>query len=162
MPVRVAVLDANVSYSIEHTDVPLTLASVRAVRVHWSSEILDEVRRNLAVRPDLSTAAIDYRIAQMNRALPDALAEPPGELSSRCQSTTRIDMSSRLLHIEAAVIVTSNLRDFLPAIASGTALKPSHPTSSSPVLRMGTRRPSGLHSPQPPLVVNGHRSAPAS
>ena len=113
MPVRVAVLDANVLYSIEHTDILLTLAAMRAVRVHWSSEILDEVRRNLAARPDLSTAAIDYRIAQMNRALPDALDDPPGDLVGSMPINDKDrHVLALAVHVEAAVIVTSNLRDF--------------------------------------------------
>lgn len=69
MTVRVTVVDANVLYSIEVTDLLLTLATHRLVRVHWSDTILDEVRRNLALRPDLSEAAIDYRIDRMNLAL---------------------------------------------------------------------------------------------
>ena len=43
MTVRVAVVDANVLYSIELTDLFLTLAVHRLVRVHWSEAILDEV-----------------------------------------------------------------------------------------------------------------------
>jgi len=69
--VRVAVIDANVLYSIELTDLFITLAVHRLVRVHWSDTILDEVRRNLALRRDLNAVAIDYRIDRMNLALPD-------------------------------------------------------------------------------------------
>lgn len=59
MIARVVVLDANVLYSIELTDLFLTLATRRLVRVHWSNTILDEVRRNLALRHDLNVDAID-------------------------------------------------------------------------------------------------------
>ena len=76
----VVVVDANVLYGIEITDLLLTLATRRMFRVHWSAEILDEVQRNLAKRADLSTAAIAYRIELMNRALPTALAEAPADL----------------------------------------------------------------------------------
>lgn len=54
MTVRIAVVDANVLYSIELTDLLLTLATHRLVRVPWSETILEEVRRNLAVRRDLT------------------------------------------------------------------------------------------------------------
>ncbi|MFN8053694.1 MAG: hypothetical protein U0Q22_19835 [Acidimicrobiales bacterium] len=54
MTVRVAVIDANVLYSLELNDLFLTLATHRLVRVDWSDTILDEVRRNLARRPDLN------------------------------------------------------------------------------------------------------------
>lgn len=56
---RVVVVDANVLYSIELTDLFLTFASHRLVRVHWSSTILDEVRRNLAKRADLNRLSTD-------------------------------------------------------------------------------------------------------
>lgn len=75
----VVVLDANVLYGIEVTDLLATLATRRVFRPHWSPQILDEVRRNLAARPDLDTGAIDRRIGHLNRALPAALVEvPPG------------------------------------------------------------------------------------
>ena len=54
MTVRVAVVDANVLYSIELNDLFLTLATHPLVRVDCSDTILDEVRRNLALRPDLN------------------------------------------------------------------------------------------------------------
>lgn len=90
MAPSVVILDANVLYAIEVTDVVLTLATRRVIRVHWSPAILDEVRRNLALRPDLAAKAIEYRIAQMNRALPGALDEAPPELVGSMPSTPRI------------------------------------------------------------------------
>jgi len=49
----VVVLDANVLYGIEVTDLTATMATRRLFRPHWSPEILDEVVRNLSRRPDL-------------------------------------------------------------------------------------------------------------
>ncbi|MFP5489058.1 MAG: hypothetical protein ACLGHQ_12220, partial [Acidimicrobiia bacterium] len=92
---RVAVVDANVLYSIELTDLFLTFAAHRLVRLHWSPMILDEVRRNLAKRADLTPVAIDYRIDRMNRALPAALDEAPPHSSKRCRSPSTIGTSSR-------------------------------------------------------------------
>ena len=113
MAVRVAVLDANVLYSIEHTDVLLTLAVRRLVRVHWSSTLLDELRRNLALRPDLTTAAIDYRIEQMSGALPSALADAPAEVTASMPINEKDrHVLALAVHIEADAIVTWNLRDF--------------------------------------------------
>ncbi len=110
---RVAVVDANVLYSIELTDVLLTLATQHLVRLHWSAEILDEVRRNLALRPDLAPGAIDYRIDQMNAALPGALDQPPQALVDE-MSVNQKDrhVLALAVHVEAATIVTFNLRDF--------------------------------------------------
>jgi hypothetical protein len=49
--VPVAVVDATVLYAIELTDLLLTFATRRLVRLHWSTAILDEVRHNLVLRP---------------------------------------------------------------------------------------------------------------
>jgi predicted nucleic acid-binding protein len=117
VPVPVAVVDANVLYSIELTDVLLTCATHRLVRLRWSVEILDEVRRNLQQRPQLSEEAIDYRIDRMNTALPDALAPVRPALAA----SMPVDEKDRhvlalAVDVEANVIVTSNPRDF-PAAA---------------------------------------------
>lgn len=114
---RVVVVDANVLYSIELTDLILTFAAHRLVRVHWSSTILDEVRRNLAKRADLSPDAITYRIDRMNRAVPGALDEPPEALVAAMPITEHDrHVLALAVHVEADCIVTFNLRDF-PASA---------------------------------------------
>src|SRR5688572_18765319 len=76
----VVVLDANVLYGIEVTDLFATMATRRLFRPHWSPHILDEVVRNLALRRDLSPDAIARRLEYLNRALPGALAEVPSDL----------------------------------------------------------------------------------
>lgn len=113
----VVVVDANVLYGIEITDLLLTLATRRMFRVHWSAEILDEVQRNLAKRADLSTAAIAYRIELMNRALPTALAEAPADLivSMPVNDKDR-HVLALAVHLGAQAVVTHNLRDF-PTVA---------------------------------------------
>jgi predicted nucleic acid-binding protein len=113
MPTIVAVVDANVLYSIEVTDLILTIATKRIVRLHWSDEILDEVRRNLAKRPALSPSAIEYRIDQMNRALPGALDNAPTTLVETMPVNDKDrHVLALAVHVEASVIVTNNLRDF--------------------------------------------------
>ena len=74
------VLDADVLFGIEVTDLLLTVATRRVFRAHWSPQILDEVRRNLALRPNLTVEAVEHRIRQMNRALHGALTEIPENL----------------------------------------------------------------------------------
>lgn len=114
---RVVVVDANVLYSIELTDLLLTLAAHRLVRVHWSPTILDEVRRNLAKRADLSPGAIAHRIDRMNRAVPGALDEPPEALIEAMPITEHDrHVLALAVHVEADTILTFNLRDF-PASA---------------------------------------------
>lgn len=113
MAARVVVLDANVLYGIEVTDLLLTMATRRLFRPHWSPQILEEVTRNLALRDDLDRAAIDRRIAHMNRALPDARWDPPDELIARMRVNEKDrHVLALAVHVGASVIVTENLRDF--------------------------------------------------
>lgn len=112
----VVVLDANVLYGIEATDLLLTMATRRLFRPYWSPQILDEVRRNLALRDDLEMSAIDRRIAHMNRALPDGEVEIPDVL---IEAMPVNDKDRHVLalagYVSAPTIVTNNLKDFPPA-----------------------------------------------
>ena len=129
MTVRVAVVDATVQYSIELTDLLLTLATHRLVRVHWSDTILEEVRRNLALRPDLSSVAIDYRIDRMNLALADARQGPPsGELIESMPINAKDrHVLALAVHVEADCVVTFDLGDFPAALCEPYGLEPLHP-----------------------------------
>lgn len=112
-PNPVAVIDADVLYSIEITDVLLTMAARRVIRVHWSTEILNEVRRNLIKRPALSEEAVDYRVTRMNAALPDALADAPADLVASMPINPKDrHVLALAVHLEADFLVTNNLRDF--------------------------------------------------
>lgn len=129
MTVRVAVVDANVLYSIELTDLFLTLATHRLVRVHWSDTILHEARGNLALRPDLSDAAIDYRINRMNVALPDALHGPPPDelIASMPINAKDRHVLALAVQVEADSIVTFDLGDFPTALCEPYGVEPLHP-----------------------------------
>lgn len=111
----VVVLDANVLYGIEVTDLFATMAVRRIFRPHWSPQILDEVRRNLAKRHDLDPASTDRRISHLNQALPGALTDVPVSLVNAMP----VNQSDRhvlalAVHVGAPTIVTDNLRDFPP------------------------------------------------
>lgn len=136
MTVRVAVVDANVLYSIELTDLFLTLATHRLVRVHWSETILDEVRRNLAIRPDLTESAIDYRIGRMNLALPDALQGPPPDELVEAMPVNAKDrhVLALAVQVEADSLVTFDLGDFPPALCEPYGVEPLHPDELLDVL----------------------------
>lgn len=69
----VVVLDANVLYGIEATDLLLTMVRYRLFGVHWSPLILDEVSRNL-------DPPAPGRLLQMDRAFPTAGMDVPAEL----------------------------------------------------------------------------------
>jgi hypothetical protein len=109
----VVVLDANVLYGIEVTDLFATMATRRIFRPHWSPQILDEVRHNLARRGDLDLAAIARRLEHLNRALPDALAEiPRGLVEAMPVNQKDRHVLALAVHVGAPTIVTDNLSDF--------------------------------------------------
>ena len=109
----VVVLDANVLYGIEVTDLFATMATRRIFRPHWSPEILDEVRRNLLLRDDLEAPAIDRRLAHLNRALPNALTDVPADLVEAMPVNEKDrHVLALAVHIGAPTIVTDNLTDF--------------------------------------------------
>lgn len=109
----VVVLDANVLYGIEVTDLFATMATRRIFRPHWSPQIIDEVVRNLAKRPDLEPAAIDRRIGHLNRAISGALSEVPASLIDAMPvNENDRHVLALAVHVGAPTIVTDNLRDF--------------------------------------------------
>lgn len=116
---RVVVVDANVLYSIELTDLFLTFAAHRLVRVHWSPTILDEVRRNLAKRVDLTSDAIAYRIDRMNFAVGDS-TRTHAALSDIARRRTRPPMNVHELLERLEVVLpnfVSQVRMGLPDLA---------------------------------------------
>lgn len=115
----VVVLDANVLYGIEVTDLLATMATRRLFRPHWSLQIMEEVRRNLGLRADLDPSAIERRIDRMNSALPDAQVEIPGSLIDAMPVNEKDrHVLALAVHVGAPTIVTDNLQDF-PAEACG-------------------------------------------
>jgi len=113
----VVVLDANVLYGIDVTDLMATMATRRLFRPHWSPQILDEVARNLAKRPDLDEASIGRRIGHMNRALPDALTDVPDELIDAMPVNEKDrHVLALAVHVGAPTVVTDNLKDFPPEL----------------------------------------------
>ena len=109
MPTPIVVLDANVLYSIGLTDLFLTFGTQRLARLHWSPTILEEVRRNLALRPGLDPRAIDYRIGRMNAAQPAAPAELVDAMTKHPKDRHVLVLA---VHVGASRVVTKNLRDF--------------------------------------------------
>lgn len=109
----VVVLDANVLYGIEVTDLFATMATRRLFRPHWSTQILDEVTRNLNARADLDPAAIERRLGYLNRALPSAMVDvPPTLIDAMPINEKDRHVLALAVHVGAPTIVTDNLRDF--------------------------------------------------
>jgi len=110
---HVSVIDSNVLFSIELTDLFLTLAKHRLIQLRWSRTILDEVRRNLLEDRRLSPAAVDYRVSAMRRALADAMQ------SFSIDPTHHLQVAANDRHVLALAlasgadsIITLNVRDF--------------------------------------------------
>ncbi len=110
---RISVVDSNVLFSIELTDLFVTFAKRRLIQVRWSRTILDEVRGSLLEDGRLAPAAVEYRINAMQRALPDAM---------HCHSldqTHHLRVAPNDRHVLALAIasgadsiITLNTRDF--------------------------------------------------
>jgi predicted nucleic acid-binding protein len=110
---RTSVIDSNVLYSIELSDLFVTFAKRRLIQLRWSITIFDEVRRSLSKSARLSPAAIEYRISEMQRALCDAMHVPAANESLY----VRVPPSDRhVLALAVATgadsIITLNTRDF--------------------------------------------------
>lgn len=110
-----AVLDANVLYPQWLRDVMLTLAAMGYHEPRWSTQIIDEMRRNvLADNPSIDPSRFDdTTIASLHAAFPDAVVDPAGALivamddapGDRHVLATAIAAGARL-------IVTANIADF--------------------------------------------------
>lgn len=124
-----AVLDANVLYPIALADFFLTTVGLGLFRAHWSPELLDEIGRNLAKnRPDLAPEQISYRLAEMDRALPGASAEPPKALVAKMRNEAKDrHVLALAVHVEAAVVVTFNITDFPPEACVPHDIEAEHP-----------------------------------
>jgi predicted nucleic acid-binding protein len=113
-PFRV-VLDACVLYPFSLRDTLLRAAADGFYQLYWSPQILDEVTRNLVENRQMSQAQADRLRAAMERAFPEALITGHEALVDAMPN----DPKDR--HVVAAavvagaqVIVTDNLRDFVP------------------------------------------------
>lgn len=109
------VLDACVLYPAALADLLLRAANARMYRPHWSADIMEELRRNLAKRVGEDAAAA--RVAAMREHFIEA------EITGYEPLVAAMANDPKDRHVVAAavqagaqVIVTSNIRDF-PAAA---------------------------------------------
>jgi predicted nucleic acid-binding protein len=110
-----AFLDANVLVPIALTDTILSCAEQELFVPRWSERVLKEVRRAvLRIVPEMTEARIDYRLATMNAAFPEACVQ---DYESLVESIHLPDPDDR--HVVAAavrggadVVVTDNLKHF--------------------------------------------------
>ncbi|MFC5268226.1 PIN domain-containing protein [Kribbella qitaiheensis] len=110
---RRAFLDANVLRGQLTADILLTLAYREQFEPRWSQEVLDEVRRNCP--PGLPEAAIDKRLATMNRAFPPAMTSGYEHLIHEMRADAKDQhVLAAAVHSNSVVLVTENVKDFDP------------------------------------------------
>ena len=109
------VLDACVLYPVVLRDLLLTLATLDAFEPHWTDAIIDEMTRNvLADGPDIEPSKFEKRvIGAMRRAFPSALIDGYEHLIGDMDNHPKDrHIAAAALHIDAAAVVTYNVRDF--------------------------------------------------
>ena len=117
MAVFPVILDSDVLFGVNSTDLLMSLGHAGMYRPHWTSEILAGAQRNiLRVRPGVDATQLRQRFDDMNEALPDALIEvPPGLEDSMPNHPGDRHVLAAAVFIGAPTIVTNNLKHFLPA-----------------------------------------------
>lgn len=120
----IAVLDANVLYPQWLRDVMLTLAAIGYYEPRWSSQIIDEMRRNvLADHPDIDPQRFDdTTIAALHGAFAEAWVDVPDDLIATMDNEPGDrHVLATAIAAEAHLVVTSNITDFASPryVASG-------------------------------------------
>lgn len=125
-----ALLDACVLYPASVRDLLLSLAEKELYRPKWTDRIQEEWRTNLEVnRPDIPSQALNRTIEVMNTAFPDAVIENYETLIPGIILPDENDrhVLAAAIKGKADVIVTSNIRDFLPEIVSSFDIEVTTP-----------------------------------
>lgn len=112
-----AVLDACVLFPMTLRDTLLRAADAGLYEVHWTADILEEVRRNLVGVGHITEEQAQRLITQMNRYFPEALVTTHTPLIPAMTNHPKDrHVLAAAVAIGAAIVVTDNLRDF-PASA---------------------------------------------
>lgn len=111
-PLRV-VLDANVLYPFTLRDTLLRIAAAGYYQVCWSSQILEEVSRNLVDKAGITSAQATHLLTAMNKAFPEAMVTGHEALIETMPNDEKDrHVAAAALTAAAQIIVTNNLRDF--------------------------------------------------
>jgi predicted nucleic acid-binding protein len=112
-----ALLDTCVLYPQYLSDTLLTQADEGTFRPLWSSDILDELGRNLRENASLSQEQVDHRVDRMRRAFPDAQVSGYEALIGGMTNHVKDrHVLAAAVRGNAEVLVTFNLKDF-PEVA---------------------------------------------
>ena len=111
----IAALDANVLYPQWLRDVMLTLTPMGSYEPRWSSQIIDEMRRNvLADHPSIDPRKFDdTTIAALQSAFPEAWVDPSHDLIATMDNEPGDrDVLATSIAAHAHLVVTANVSDF--------------------------------------------------
>lgn len=109
-------LDANVLFGRTLRDVLLYAAAEGLYQARWSTETLDEVRRNLVQQGKLTTTAATRLLALLQDAFDEAEVVDYERYLEQVENHPKDrHVSAAALQAGAAIIVTKNLSDFAPA-----------------------------------------------
>jgi predicted nucleic acid-binding protein len=109
----IVLLDANVLFPFSLRDTLLRAAAAGFYQVRWSSQILDEVTRNLVSTGVMSDDKARRLRAVMEDAFPDAAVSGYEHLVSAMKNHEKDrHVAAAAVKAGAQVILTSNLQDF--------------------------------------------------
>jgi hypothetical protein len=120
-----AVLDADVLYPLPLRDTLLSAAHEGCFQPAWSAEILDEAIRNLLADGRLTPEGAATLRRSLDTAFEDALVHDHGQLIAQMRNHPKDrHVAACAAAAKAAVIVTSNTKDFVPLPAGIAAMTP--------------------------------------
>lgn len=128
MTCPVAVLDSCVLFPNLLRDTLLSTAEAGLYRAHWSQEILNGVTRNLIARKILTAEKAAYLEEVIKTYFSEAMVEVVPELVSQMTNHERDrHVLAAAVFAEAQVIVTFNLKHFMPQATSRWGIEAQHP-----------------------------------
>jgi len=124
------VFDACVFYPATLRNLLLQLATTGLFRARWTTEIHEEWTRSLLRdKPDIAPAKLERMREQMDRAVPDCLVTDYETLIVGIELPDANDrhVVAAAIRCHAAVIVTTNLRDFPDKALEQYGVRAQHP-----------------------------------
>ncbi|HEY3266853.1 MAG TPA: PIN domain-containing protein [Armatimonadota bacterium] len=160
-PGLAVVLDTNVLLPPSLRDVLLYAADAGLLRPHWGTEILEELRRNLIKKLNLSEEAACHRIRTLCLSFPDAAVDVTSEDIARLSNDSK-DRHVLAVAIEAGarVIVTQNVKHFPPDVLAPYSIQAwsadaclTHLLRTSPESMMAALREHASRLRNPPTTM---------
>src|ERR1035441_3053190 len=127
----VAVLDTCVLYSSLTRSLLLQHVEAGSFRAIWSTEILQELSRNLQLKANCTAEQVAHLLTEMSRAFPDASLSVDLPLVDQLKAglgdpdDAHVIAAAILGHADS--IVTSNLKDFPKKLLASYGLEAIHP-----------------------------------